>query len=325
MWGIYMSVYFDSLELAMQKSLQEVKEYGFITSPRGRESRELLGYSYVLNNPRNRIMGLKARNLNPYYLVGNLFWVLNQSNELDFINYYNPRGIAFSDNGKTLRGGYGKRIFDIDGVNQWYQCLRELKIDKDSRRAAITFHLPQHDWHGSLDTPCTLSVQFFIRENKLHFINHMRSQSAAFVQPYDVFLMTMLQELMACELGVEIGEYHHICGSYHYFTNEERMVDMIIESESNDYTKGMEAMPKETTYESLKPLLYFERTLRKSAINGYAHPGHYLEELKKLNLNNYWYQFGLVLIAKSLHHINHVDYSKFINEKIKDTMFGNLF
>lgn len=294
---------YESLEIALQKTLADVKSYGFITSPRGRESKELIGHGYVLTNPLNRLVGMKERDLNPYYMIGNLLWVLRQSNKLEVINYYNPRGRMFSDDGQILRGAYGKRIFDFDGINQWNNVIKELKADPDSRRAVINFFLPQHDWTGSLDTPCTTDIQFFIRDNKLHLVNHMRSQSSAFVQPYDVFLMTMLQELLANELGVEIGIYKHFCGSYHYFTDEESMVDNIINSE--DYTSPMTAMPKGTTYNSIKPLLYFESDLREKAIelnkigkqiNQYT----WTSKLYELRLDNYWNQLGFILILKAM-------------------------
>lgn len=290
-----------SLERALQHTLKDILTYGHNTSPRGRASKEILGYKFTITNPRNRIVGFKDRDLNPFYLVGNLLWVLRQSNKLDIIKYYNPRGSMFSDDGETLRGAYGKRIFDFDGVNQWHQCIKELKVDPDSRRAIISIHLPQHDWSGSLDTPCTSDFQFFIRENQLHMINHMRSQSAAFVMPYDVFLMTMIQELMANELGVGLGEYQHFCNSMHYFANEDDMVDAIILSE--DYSPAMQHM--QGGMAEVKKLLRFEEMARLDAIKmdeqGLSADEVWLTaELKKLNLPLYWEFIGEVLIARAL-------------------------
>jgi thymidylate synthase len=300
----WLSSYPQTLEEALQMTLEDIKEFGIAASPRGRGSKEIIGYHYNLEDPLYRIVGLKARNLNPFYLVGNLLWVLKQSNKLEMINYYNPKGSMFSDDGEILRGAYGKRIFDFDGVNQWHQVVKELKTDPDSRRAIITFHLPQHDWTGSLDTPCTASIQFFIRNGYLHMINHMRSQSAAFVQPYDVFLMTMLQEILANELGIEIGEYQHFCGSMHYFSNEEKMVDSIIES--NDYTDRMPEMPKESNMQNIRKLLEFEQEVRMDAINQFnrglnADYTYYLFKLAELKLPVYWVSIGEVLIAKAIH------------------------
>lgn len=319
---------FEGIEDALQQTLADIKEEGIITSPRGRESKEIIGYNFIIEDPRWRITTFKGRNLNPFYLVGNLLWVLSQSNKLDFIKYYNPKGIMFSDDGEILRGAYGKRIFDFDGVNQWEQCVKELKTDPDSRRAIITFHLPQHDWSGSLDTPCTASIQFFIRNGYLDMVNHMRSQSAAFVMPYDIFLMTMLQELMARELNVELGEYHHYAGSMHYYIAEERMVDMIIESD--DYGIPMLIMPKDTTLNKIKPLLHFEKELREYVLNSdRINSEVWVERLKALNLDKYWNDFGFILIAKALSHLPEVFSDKnaktFKDYYLQNNMFYKLF
>jgi thymidylate synthase len=287
---------------AYQETLTDINMFGYESNPRNRASKELLGYSYIVEDPNARLIAFKARNINPYYLIGNLLWVLKQSNKLDIINYYNPRGSNFSDDGEILRGAYGKRIFDFDGVNQWYQVVNELKLNPESRRGMITINLPQHDWTGSLDTPCTSNIHFFIRHNQLHMINNMRSQSAAFVMPYDVFLMTMLQELMANELGIEVGFYQHNADSMHYFLDEEEKVNELIES--LDYSERMPEMPK-NSMKQVKKLLQFEELARNEAkeaalFNRKINLDFLLISLDELSIDRYWSHIGEVLIARAL-------------------------
>lgn len=322
---------FETFHSAYKHMLKDLRTYGHECKPRGRHSKELLGHGFILTNPRNRIIAGK-RNTNVFFLVGNLLWILSQSNELDFIEYYNPRGVNFSDDGKILRGAYGKRIFDIDGVNQWQQCIKELKLDKHSRRAAITLHLPQHDWHGSLDTPCTFNFQMFIRDNKLHLINHMRSQSAALVMNYDVFVMTMLQEYASIILGVELGEYHHYCGSIHYYIEEEKFVDTLI-SDNSKFIE-MDRMPKETNQEMIKKILLFEKKLRKSTTHlrnsnlvffdekqiNYSYFKEMIEDLPK-----YWKDICTLLLVKSAKELeDEENYSLFLDE-LKETPYYQFF
>ena len=45
----------------------------------------------------------------------------------------------------------------------------------------------------------------------------MRSNDICKGFPYDVFQFTMLQLKMAKELGIEVGNYRHICGSLHCY------------------------------------------------------------------------------------------------------------
>lgn len=301
---------YSSAEEAIIGVLTDINAFGKTSSPRGRETKELIGHTFVIEDPTHRFIGLKSRDLNLYYAIGNTLWVLGQSNDLEQILYYNPRGSMFSDDGKILRGAYGKRIFDMDGVNQWHQTLRELRLDPDSRRAIINIHMPQHDWSGSLDTPCTSDFQFLIRDGQLHMLNHMRSQSAAMVMPYDLFLMTMLHEIAAKELGLELGYYQQFSNSIHYYLNEDKMVNAIMSAD--DGTISMRPMPKETNYNYIKPLLEFERYARKTALTNKVDIGDLLENLYKLNLKPFWHEIGCILIAKALEYTNHKAYKDFI-------------
>jgi thymidylate synthase len=47
----------------------------------------------------------------------------------------------------------------------------------------------------------------------------MRSQDLWLGFPYDVFTATLIQELMAGWLGVELGEYHHTVDSLHLYAD----------------------------------------------------------------------------------------------------------
>lgn len=316
-------VSYSSAEEAIIGVLIDINAFGIESSPRGRRTKEILGHNFIIEDPRDRYIGLEARDLNLYYAIGNTLWVLGQSNDLDQILYYNERGSMFSDDGKTLRGAYGKRIFDMDGVNQWNQAMRELRLDPDSRRAIVDIHLPQHDWSGSLDTPCTSDFQFLIRNGQLNMINHMRSQSAAMVMPYDLFLMTFLQEIAACELGLKLGYYHQFSNSIHYYSNEEKMVNAIISAEDSHI--GMRTMPGETSYAYIKPLLEFERYARKKAVTHKVVLNDLLNTLYELKLNEYWTEVGYILIAKALEYTNNDIYKTFIKEQFINTPYESFF
>lgn len=296
-------------------TLKEILENGIVSKPRGSKTYELIGHSFIIENPRDRILNCKLRNINPDYLVGNVLWVLSQSNKLDFIQYYNSRGINFSDDGEILRGAYGKRLFDIDGVNQIKHCIDELRLDPDSRRALASIHMPQHDWHGSVDTPCTADVQFLIRDNKLIMINHMRSQSAAFVMPYDIFLMTMLHELIANELDVELGYYQHFCGSIHFFEREMDIVNEMLDWDSKEYKFSVPMKPFDTKLSELKGMLNFEKDLRETSIStpkdapyAYFNISNFIFKRNALNLNEVTEGMMDILLIKAAREHKWPDY-----------------
>ena len=77
------------------------------------------------------------------------------------------------------------------------------KRDPDSRQAII--QIPIMRARGTKDTPCTSSIQFFIRDNKLFTTVYMRSTDIVLGFPIDIFQFTMWQCEMAKELGIDVG------------------------------------------------------------------------------------------------------------------------
>jgi thymidylate synthase len=56
----------------------------------------------------------------------------------------------------------------------------------------------------------------------------MRSNDIVWGLPYDVFLFTMLQELLASELSVDIGSYFHYAASFHLYERHFKLAEEIL-------------------------------------------------------------------------------------------------
>lgn len=205
----------------------------FSSSPRGMLTKEVLGATLTLRNPRARLIVSPTRAVNYKFAVGEFIWYWSGKRDLDFISRYNKRLTQFSDDGVTLNSAYGYRIFGEYGHvsrlnNQWEAIVSILKGDPDSRRAVIHI-LNRDDISGtSKDVPCTSTLQFFVRDGKLHMHVYMRSNDVFWGLPYDVFSFTLMQEAMAMELGLELGYYKHTAGSLHiyerHFSDAEKII-----------------------------------------------------------------------------------------------------
>ena len=216
---------------------------GHYCAPRGLPSRELIGARFVLTNPTARVATLPIRKFSLAYACGELAWYASADDSLNFMQYYAPQYERFSDNGKTLHGAYGPRIFAPTPYNAaedwtlspWDRCVRLLRKDPDSRQAVIPIYQSDRDLpteNGtaiSKDVPCTLSLQFLLRDEKLWLVVNMRSQDFWLGVPYDFFCFTALQELMACELGVGLGHYVHLVGSLHAYEPNWRGIERVLE------------------------------------------------------------------------------------------------
>lgn len=179
---------------------------------------EVLNAVTVIENASRGIVFSKIRNMPMRYAVGELLWYLSGSNKLSDIAPYSKFWEDISDDGETLNSAYGHRIGVFYGFDQW-NFVRELLIQDPMSRQAVIHIKDASDVHTK-DVPCTLSIQYFIRDNLLHSTVYMRSNDLWKGFPYDVFAFTSLQVLMAMELGVGVGSYTHISASLHLYEKD---------------------------------------------------------------------------------------------------------
>ncbi len=199
-----------------------------------RMMREHLCYQFAICDPAERLVVMSGRKTNPIFAVANALWILSGRDDLNFIAYYNERGKNFSDDGLSLYGAYGRRLFHGCRINQVAKVIDRLRIDATSRRAVAVVAQPRDSSSNSRDIPCLLSVQFLYRAGRLDMVSHMRSQSACMVMPYDLFALMFLHEAVCVELNLLPGLYRHMSTSFHYYLDEEQVVDAVINSANMD-------------------------------------------------------------------------------------------
>lgn len=192
---------------------------GFTDSSRdGAVVGEFLDAVMVVEDPTRNIVTSKIRNMPMRYAVGELAWYLSGSNKVKDIAQYAKKWAEISDDGETNNSAYGYRIFHKFGFDQWEFVKDLIKRDPNTRQAVI--HIKDSSNAPTKDTPCTVYLQFFLRDNKLNLSVHMRSNDIWMGVPYDMFSFCFLQVKMAMELGVEVGTYTHYAGSLHMYKRD---------------------------------------------------------------------------------------------------------
>jgi thymidylate synthase len=144
---------------------------------------------------------------------------------------------------------------------QLFEVIEKLKANPESRRAVV--QLFDHDdlRSGSDDVPCTCVMQFLIREDQLNLIVYMRSNDALIGLPHDIFAFTMIQEIVARAVSVELGRYTHMVGSLHIYDTDAQAARDYLEEGWQD-ARTMPAMPG-ATLNDIKRFLHFERLIRQ--------------------------------------------------------------
>lgn len=239
---------FESLEEAYPEIIKSLLDEGENVSPRGQLTKEIAPACITITNPRKRVIPSAVRKLNFGFMCAELIWILNASDSSEFIGHYNSMWKQFSDDGETLNGAYGKRIFAWDAgirlekinkdkietvpkryiINQFQKAYELLKSDPDTRQATIAFFDPYKDYRETKDKPCTNLIRFMIRNNKLNMTTFMRSNDIMKGTSYDIFNFTMLQEIMAGLLNIEVGIYNHIVDSLHIYESDFELGNQII-------------------------------------------------------------------------------------------------
>jgi hypothetical protein len=172
-----------------------------------RPSIELLGYGLAIERPESCLMTSTRWTPNLPYCFGLLAWTLTGQDDVAPLAYYRPGATEFSDDGYTLGGSFGRRIFGRDrGENQLDAILRRIRADAASRRTFASISRPDDNFQTSREYPCAIGMQFFLRDNRLHATTFMRAQQALTVLPYDAFLFISIQLLASATAVVDVGE-----------------------------------------------------------------------------------------------------------------------
>lgn len=216
---------------------------------------EKSGALFELTNPRARMSRTESRCL-LFGALGEFIWYLSGSDDLAFIRYYIPDYPTDGNGIQTVRAAYGPRLKDqIDWVIEF------LRAKPTTRRAVIPIYQPKDCDINHKEVPCTCTLQFLLRENRLELLVHMRSNDAFVGLPGDVFAFTMVQEIVARALGVELGRYKHFVGSLHLYDKHHQKANNFI-GEGWQSKASMPIMPPGDQRQNLQALVRLEEEIR---------------------------------------------------------------
>lgn len=189
-------------------------------SPRGTPTIEYpTPVSTTYRAPRERVLFNPARHANPFFHLMESLWILDGGEDVAWLAFFNSRMREYSDNGLVFHGAYGYRLRYSFGFDQ-LTTIRELFAkDIDTRRAVLSIWNPVLDLGtNSKDIPCNDLIFLKVRDNKLHITVCCRSNDVIWgTYGANVVQFSMLQEVMAAMIGVEIGSYTQISDSFHVY------------------------------------------------------------------------------------------------------------
>lgn len=244
-------------------------------------------FMFKITNPKARWITIPERKWNVALAYAESLWLASGRNDLEMISRYLTRMKDFSDDGVSMRGGYGPRLRKYNGNSNDYKistslqnsnepCFNEIdqirfviecfEKDINTRQGIITIGDPTKDCFeksGSLkqsnDFPCTRSLHFMKHptENKLNLTVYMRSNDLLWgASAVNIFNFTFMQEYIARILNIQVGDYYHIANNFHFYEDKRKDIEIISKvdnyiDESYDYKY------------SFNSLIEFDSKLRK--------------------------------------------------------------
>ena len=193
---------------------------------RGGVTRELLHAVFTIRHPRQRWVVSRHPAINPAFAIAEVVWILNARNDAAFVNHWNPRLPRYAGSVDHYHAAYGFRLRKEFGFDQLERAYSALCNNPETRQVVLQIWNPQIDFPDasgqpvSSDIPCNVCALPKIRENKLEWLQLMRSNDLQRGLPYNFVQFTCLQEIMAGWLGVAVGDYCHVSDSLHVYEKD---------------------------------------------------------------------------------------------------------
>jgi len=169
------------------------------------------------------------------YIERELEWYKSQSLNVNDIPGETPqiwKSVASTEG--LINSNYGWCIYSEENGNQYKHVLRELKNNPNSRRATMIYNRPSmhldYNRDGMSDFMCTYANTFYVRDNKLvsHYL--MRSNDAVFGYNNDYAWARYVQNQLAEDLGMEVGELIWTASNFHVYERHFNFIEEFIDA-----------------------------------------------------------------------------------------------
>lgn len=198
-------------------------EKKFVTDKTGCKMIEIVSASFIADAPS--IFGTP----NEDYINREIAWYESMSLNVNDIPAPVPaiwKAVA-TPTGR-INSNYGWCIFSEKNHAQYANCLKTLRSDKESRRAIMIYTRPNmqydYNWGGMSDFMCTNTVQYVIRDHKLHSIVQMRSNDVVFGYKNDYAWQKHVLDKLANDLEIDAGNIYWNVGSLHVYEKHFNLV-----------------------------------------------------------------------------------------------------
>lgn len=203
---------------------------------------EIIGTSFCLQDPKNVAVLNDVRNFELDKAQAFFDWIMSGSEDSSVLRGKNKGADKFNQEVEGRNAFYGPRI-----LKQIDEIINELYENADTRRGCILildakdqlFLAPKRNSESNIEYPCTISLNYWIRNGFLYSSALMRSNNMVNTVCYDVFNFTKLQEhicntintriaLQGKNSSIALGYYFHYIQNAHIIKSEIELAGKIL-------------------------------------------------------------------------------------------------
>jgi len=210
----------DNTNVVWVSALDNILTNGAIVNTRDLECMEVTA-DLITTEIEKPVVTIKDRKLGYKFMEEEATWMLGGRRDI-----FHPNMAKYSDDGRTLFGAYGPRI-----ASQFNYVVHALHKDINTRQAVLTIWIEKPP--ATKDVPCTLSMQFMVRNNKLDMFVNMRSSDIWLGVPYDTFsfscvALKVLHRLNEGGYGIQRGKLYNYAASRHlYMSDFDKAIEVV--------------------------------------------------------------------------------------------------
>lgn len=255
--GIAKGRYFNSIYPLINNS---IINFGVNVPSRNGNTRELLDFKTIVDEPQKRCVGGFNRDINIFFLLAEAMWIWAGRKDVSFLAKFNSRMSEFSDDNEVFHAPYGFRLrnwgvssFDkskseeqirsLEGLDQIEAAISMLKKDPSTRRIALSIWNPDLDLNvDSKDLPCNDMVFLLNRGGKLSITVANRSNDLHWGLPTNMFQFSWILENIALLCDLKVGTETHNSKSLHVYLDNEihkNMWNSKVKEDLYDYCNPM--------------------------------------------------------------------------------------
>jgi thymidylate synthase len=183
------------------QGIRHIYEHGERITPRAGNALQAYGVTYVLKNARDRVHTLR-RPVSARYLARELLAYFRGSlNVNEGLVQASPFWNDLASETGQINSNYGHYVFHQKAgkLTQYEWVVALLEKNLKTRRATININQVHHKT-DTKDFPCTIALQFFVREHRLCCDISSRSTDIITGLPYDMGFFSFLLELVHADL-----------------------------------------------------------------------------------------------------------------------------